>query len=505
MRLSTSLGLGSLLVAILATGCKPAAVEDAYPARWQFAGSSRFGQIAAAPALGVVSSTKTAPAAANSLAKRLTETLWFTVTGNTNAPVKTVELAAPLMRELLAAESSGAVFDTSTNLSFGFCARIPANRVDAWRNGLVQFLSQAKGGDIGLFVGHTNGILTVAFPGTALAKTTPLAANLANRSAETILEADLDFARWSRSPWPTQFLPAPSAKIKLIATNQIVRTIAKLKFPEALKLQKEAWQLPTFLMNDLTRSFTVVRGIQPYVSKAPWFQTWDTKALPNQLAIWMQPLTEFQTFVGFPVTDGHQFMSLVATNLTPILTGENPKMMGTFNISTNGDAFRIDDIPLQPPPSMALRQTNNVQFVAGGFFPSRPSTNPIPSGLLKQLEKPDLMGYSWEITEESIRHWRVLAQLRGIVFHQPSVSLTDPGQIWLQEVAGKLGNSVTEIQQTAPDELTVSRSAAAAFNGFELVALSRWIDGTTVPYGGRPRPRPGTGPGALPRATPGQR
>ena len=491
MRLTTCLGLGSVLAALLATGCKPAAVEDAYPARWHFAGSSRFNQFANAPGLGVITSTKSATAAGNSLAKRLTESLWYTLTGSTNVSAKSLEIGTPLMRELMGAESSGAVFEIEPNASFGICARIPANRVEAWRVGLTQFLSEAKGGDIGLFVGHTNGILTVAFPGTAVEKTALLAARLGTAEPNAVLDADVDFAKWTRSPWPTSILAAPSARLKLVATNQIVRTVANLKFPEPLKLQQEPWQLPTFLMNDLTRSFTAVRGIQPYLNKLPWFQTWDSKTIPNQMAIWMQPLTEFQTFFGFPIADGKGFMDKVGTNLAPILTGENPKIMGTFYMSTNGESFRVDDIPLRPPPGVTLRRTNDLTFVSGGFFQSKLTTNPVPAGLIKQLDKPGLVGYSWEITEESIKHWRVLAQLRGIVFHQPSVNLTDPGQLWLQEVGGKLGNAVTEIQQTAPNELTISRSGAAGLSGFELVALSRWIDGRTLPYGGRPRPRPG--------------
>jgi hypothetical protein len=503
MRLITCFGMGSLLAALLATGCKPAAVEDAYPARWHFAGSSRFNQFANAPALGVITTTKSANAAGNSLAKRLTETLWYSLTGNTNASAKSLDVGTPLMRELMGVESSGAVFEIDPNPSFGFCARIPANRVEAWRTGLTQFLSEAKGGDIGLYIGHTNGILTVAFPATAVDKAKSLESKLGLAGANSIADADLDLARWTRSPWPTSILPAPSVKINLVATNQIVRTVAKLKFPEPLKLQQEPWQLPTFLMNDLTRSLTAVRGVQPYLNKLPWFQSWDSKVIPNQLAIWMQPLTEFQTFFGFPIADGKGFMDKMGTNLAPILTGENPKIMGTIYMSTNGESFRIDDIPLQPPPGMAIRRTNNMTFVAGGFFQSKPTTNPLPAGLLKQLDKPGLVAYSWEITEESIKHWRVLAQLRGIVFHQPSVSLTDPGQLWLQEVGSKLGNAVTEIQQTAPDELTLSRSGAAALNGFELVALSRWIDGRTIPYGGRPRPRPGAPAGVGAPVNPG--
>lgn len=504
MRLSTCTGLTVLLSTLIAVGCKPAAVEDTSIARWHFAGSSRFGQMAEAPGLKLISTAKSSEATANSLAKRLAELLWFTVTGNTNAPAQSITAATPLFRELITSESVGAVFGGGTDLQFGFCARIPANRVDAWRSGMVRFFSDAKGGDIGLYVGHTNNVLTVAFPGTAITNALPLASQLGTAPANSLLEAKLALDRWTVSPWPALLGPAPKVHLQLSATNQIIRTTAKLEFKETLKLTSTPWQLPTFLMNDTTRSFTAARGTREILARAPMFEGWDKSLIPDQFAIWMQPLNEFQTYFGFPVTDGRKFIEEAVTNLSPRFNGENTHNLGMINPNTNGLGFLMDDIPLRPPPAVVAIETNGVTFVAGGFYPypRNASTNGIPAGLLKQLEKPDLAAYSWENTDESIRHWRVLAQLNGIVFQQPSVALTDPGQQWLQEITGKLGTTVTEIRQTGPSEVVINRSGTAALSGVELVALTRWIDGKTLPYRGGPRSRPAMAPGARPAVKP---
>ena len=52
---------------------------------------------------------------------------------------------------------------------------------------------------------------------------------------------------------------------------------------------------------------------------------------------------------------------------------------------------------------------------------------------------------------------------------------------WLAGLEYALGNTVTEVTRTAPDELTVVRSAPFVFTGLELVWLSHWL--ADVPAG----------------------
>lgn len=482
MRLSIRLGAGLAVVALIAAGCKPSAVEDPSIASWRFAGSTRLSQLAEAPGLKLVLNTNQSEAAGKALAARMAHTLWFTVTGNTNAPADAVAVATPLLQELLRVESAGAVFDSPATPEFGFCARLDAARVEPWRDGMVKFFSAARGGDIGVSVTQSNGVLTVAFPATAAARVAPLAAKLGNTPRTAVLEADLDFAKWTRSPWPTSLLRAPRARVTTVATNQNVRTTATLSFPEELKLEKDAWQLPTSVMGGLTRSLTAVRGIRPLVEKSEWFKALNLKSgsAPNQFAIWMQPLESLQTYFSVPVGEPEAWIAKLAATYRPVFSGTNPAVMGVLGASTNGRALYLDEIPIQPPPGMLALRTNNATFLAGGLFPSIPGTNRVPAQLLEQLNKPDLVAYSWEITEEGIKHWRTIAQLRSIMLHHNPVSDRAPGQLWLDEILPKLGNTVTEVHQTAPNELRIVRSGPAGLNGLELVTLTRWIDGPSV-------------------------
>jgi hypothetical protein len=52
---------------------------------------------------------------------------------------------------------------------------------------------------------------------------------------------------------------------------------------------------------------------------------------------------------------------------------------------------------------------------------------------------------------------------------------------WLAGLEIALGNTVTEVTRTAPDELTVVRSSPFVFTGLELVWLSHWL--ADVPAG----------------------
>ena len=62
---------------------------------------------------------------------------------------------------------------------------------------------------------------------------------------------------------------------------------------------------------------------------------------------------------------------------------------------------------------------------------------------------------------------------------------------WLDRIGPALGNTVTEMTQTAPDEWTFKRKAPGGLTAFELVALANWIEATNFPcYDFRPSPGP---------------
>ena len=52
---------------------------------------------------------------------------------------------------------------------------------------------------------------------------------------------------------------------------------------------------------------------------------------------------------------------------------------------------------------------------------------------------------------------------------------------WIQKITPKLGNSVTEIFQTGPAEMTFTRQAPGVFTAVELLALGNWLEAPDFP------------------------
>jgi hypothetical protein len=53
---------------------------------------------------------------------------------------------------------------------------------------------------------------------------------------------------------------------------------------------------------------------------------------------------------------------------------------------------------------------------------------------------------------------------------------------WISAIGPHLHDSVTEITQTGPQELTFVRKSSIGFTGFELTTLSVWLDSPGFPY-----------------------
>ena len=65
-------------------------------------------------------------------------------------------------------------------------------------------------------------------------------------------------------------------------------------------------------------------------------------------------------------------------------------------------------------------------------------------------------------------------------------------------IALHLGNTVTDMTQTGPSELTLVRKSHAGFTGFELLALARALDEFILGSAAKPHPLPA----GKPRPTP---
>jgi hypothetical protein len=117
----------------------------------------------------------------------------------------------------------------------------------------------------------------------------------------------------------------------------------------------------------------------------------------------------------------------------------------------------------------------------GGFFPNVPRSQPLSPELLKQLNTPNLVYYHWEITAERLKALPQLSQFILMVTQHKQLDANSAAAKWLNQIGPTLGNSVTEVTQTGPNELTFTRSAPAGLTAVELTVLANWLEATNFP------------------------
>ena len=137
------------------------------------------------------------------------------------------------------------------------------------------------------------------------------------------------------------------------------------------------------------------------------------------------------------------------------------------------------------PHARPITKPEGEYFVAG-MFPPPPLTNaPMPAELLASLTTDtNACYYQWEITQDRLFQWRSLFSTYYVVAELPLASPTSTGQQWLAAVSTNLGNSVTEIAVTSPNEMRLVRNSHLNLTGLEIVQLTYWLESTNFPFGG---------------------
>jgi hypothetical protein len=234
------------------------------------------------------------------------------------------------------------------------------------------------------------------------------------------------------------------------------------------------------MLHDPIVNFTAARGVKSFFEKSEWFRELKSGDAPNQVFLWDQALVVFQKFFAAPVANPEKFVVAVAARIGPMFDTNTPgpRVLGDFNFSTNRHSILIQQLAGALPLLGALH-TNGADYVMGGLYMGTRTTNAPPTELMRQLERPNLVAYDWEITAESAKHWRAIRQLDDIAFMRPVIPSAAAGQKWFLAAIPKMGNTVTEVTRVSPTEWNVLRSSPAGLTGFELAQLIWWIDADT--------------------------
>jgi hypothetical protein len=137
-------------------------------------------------------------------------------------------------------------------------------------------------------------------------------------------------------------------------------------------------------------------------------------------------------------------------------------------------------MPFVAPTVQAVREASG-DFLVGGMFPNPPRGKPLPPELFTRLAPPNLVYYHWEITDPRLKMLLQPAQLALMMTRHKQLDGESVAIKWLNQIGPTLGNTTTEITQTAPNELTFTRKAPGGLTAVELFALANWLEAANFP------------------------
>ncbi len=291
--------------------------------------------------------------------------------------------------------------------------------------------------------------------------------------------------------WPVlgKFFPVvhdlnfPETKFTATTTATDFKIDGKFFFQENITATLEPWRVPTNTLHQPFVSLTAVRGISGWLDSQPWMADYRLNPTPNQLFVWALRNMGFQTFAAIPRTDSAEALRQMSAKLNSVIAAAKAQNEMQFPLSlehTNRQTTLVG-LPFIAPYLEAVESSAG-QFLLAGAFPNSPkSSGPIPPDLFSRLAQKNLVFYHWEITAERIPTLLQLSQFTLMVSWHKQLEGNSAALKWIQAAGGKLGNTVTEVFQTGPDEMTFSRKAPGAFTAVELFALGNWLEADNFP------------------------
>ena len=316
----------------------------------------------------------------------------------------------------------------------------------------------------------------------------PAAPQLGDRLAQKIsappagwLTVDVNWPRLAQW-WPqVRSLDLPETQFIVTAADASLHLNGKFLFADNLSLALEPWRVPTNSLCQPFISLTAARGFASWWLQRSWAQPYQIAPMPNQLFVWGLPEVPYQTFAAVPVPNATNALQQAYARLqTQFETGApNPFLMPLTLELTNRRA-ELRGAPFVSP-FLEAKSERAGQFLLAGAFPNTPGRTPLPAELLNRLADKNLLFYHWEITAERMPQVLHLAQLSLMLTSRKQLDAASAAGKWVNLITPKFGNTVTEIKQTGPAELTFTRQAPGGLTAFEFFSLALWLEADNFP------------------------
>jgi hypothetical protein len=284
-----------------------------------------------------------------------------------------------------------------------------------------------------------------------------------------------------------------------------------LALSEAWEGDLSKWVVPTQLVRDPLVGFTAMQGADLWLGNMPGLQGLGVEKWPSQVFQWSLLERPWQQYFAALTPSPTQLMSRLVPAL-PLRVMTNSTLQGqTFSLRTTNEARRVElhGIPFFAPFLEAL-EVNGESLVHGGLFLPLRGAPPAPDGLLSQVTgRTNLVWYDWEVTGQELvrsaptgagrketnrvgrlQQWmhllqfgQMLSKPQGMLPRTSTGEVAVPGTAWVMAALPLLGETITEVTLTGPEEMTVVRQSTTGLNSLELVALLRWLEGGDADQG----------------------
>jgi hypothetical protein len=503
MRISSKFLAALSMSFVVAIAPLNAVGEDAVAVQYHFAGAADLSKDANfATATGILR----APSSAgfeDLVLDRLSRVFWTDL--RFGASGKAVELLRPMLDDLLQAESVASFGANADDLSFVIATRLDKSRSDAWQKNL----EMAMGGKGAAFAAENlsgsrwdNGFWIIQTPAWVVVGRGDGLASVRRDYLQQLQKSGRPWPalkdEWLQAviDWPlltagntSHVIPLKPARttIDITASGGRFHITAYLSYPEAAPWSPQQWRIPKDLVREPLISFTAAQGVEPYLQLDDTLSRLATNPFTNQFYCWAQREMPFESYMAWPVNDASNVIKNLGTMglgiLNPILVARDQSRLTWMPANSQIQWLKSS---LMAPFLRVAPGTDGGYLQAGLFLP-RDGNPPVPADLWAQFEsRSDIVYYNWELTGLRVHQWRLLCEIMSVLApvsgrgSPPEAGKKSPPPFvavenWLAGTELSLGNTVTAVMRTAPDELTVTRSAPMVFTGLELVWLSYWL------------------------------
>lgn len=277
----------------------------------------------------------------------------------------------------------------------------------------------------------------------------------------------------------------PKATFTLHGEGEYVRTLGQMDFPKPLELDLQPGTVPTNLIHEPLISLSVLQGFEPWLRLLPVANRIPAELWPRKLYLWALSTLPVHTFVAIPTTNATEFMESHGSTLHGAFnTWSTNRGLGDVKFAPAQHGLWWEPLPLFTPSIKAITN-NDGEFLLGTLSREMPGRGtPIPKVLVAHVNtSTNLLYYDWELTGERATDLIFISQSWRMSFRRAQLPPNALALRFIQAIIPRLGNTVTEVTQCAPEQLKLVRKSHAGLTGAELHLLADWLESPRFPHG----------------------